>query len=70
MSFEQDLRRLDVIATELERGDLSLEDALARFEEGIATLRRASEALTAAEGRVTRLVEEADGALAEHDVDG
>lgn len=67
MSFEQDLERLEQIASTLDRADLSLDEALALFEEGIARLRAASEALAKAEGRVTTLVEQANGAIEERD---
>jgi exodeoxyribonuclease VII small subunit len=67
VSFEQDLERLEEIAASLDRADLSLDASLALFEEGIARLRAASEALAKAEGRVTTLVEQADGALRETD---
>ncbi len=67
MSFEQDLERLEQIAGQLDRADLSLDESLALFEEGIQRLRAASEALTKAEGRVTTLVEQANGALKEQD---
>lgn len=69
MSFEQDLARLEQIASSLDRADLTLDESLTLFEEGIARLRAASEALAKAEGRVTTLVEQADGALREQDVD-
>ena len=65
MSFETDLERLEQIAAALDRADLTLDESLALFEEGIARLRAASEALARAEGRVTTLVERADGALEE-----
>ena len=61
MTFEQNLARLEAIATALDRDDLALEQALALFEEGIALLKSASGELATAEGRVTLLVEKADG---------
>ncbi len=69
MSFEKDLARLEQIAAALDRADLTLDEALALFEEGIQRLRAASDALAAAEGRVTTLVEQANGALEERDAD-
>lgn len=67
MSFETDLARLDAIARALESDRLSLDEALKLFEEGVARLRTATEALQAAEGRVQQLVEESDGVLAVRD---
>lgn len=63
MSFEDDLARLDAIARALENDRLPLDDALKLFEEGVARLRSATQALASAEGRVQQLVEEADGTL-------
>ena len=61
MSFEQNLERLEQIAGSLDRDDLSLEQALTLFEEGIAKLKAASAELAKAEGRVAKLVEKAEG---------
>jgi exodeoxyribonuclease VII small subunit len=61
MSFEQRLKRLEEIVTELESDQIELERALALFEEGVACLRTATEELGKVETRVQRLVERADG---------
>jgi exodeoxyribonuclease VII small subunit len=50
---------LEQIATMLDRDDISLEQALVLFEEGIAKLREATSALADAEGRVATLIEHA-----------
>jgi exodeoxyribonuclease VII small subunit len=61
MTFEENLARLEEIAGSLDRDDLSLEQALTLFEEGIAKLKAASAELAKAEGRVAKLVEKAEG---------
>ena len=61
MSFEQRLKRLEEIVSELEGDELELDRALRLFEEGIATLRAATEDLGKVETRLKRLVERADG---------
>jgi exodeoxyribonuclease VII small subunit len=61
MTFEENLTRLEAIANALDRDDLSLEKALALFEEGIARLKDASAELAKAEGRVRLLVEKSEG---------
>jgi exodeoxyribonuclease VII small subunit len=61
MPFEDDIRRLDDIVSELEREDLELERALALFQEGVERLRAASASLAALEGQVRVLVEKSDG---------
>lgn len=61
MSFEQRLRRLEQIVTELESDQIDLERAMALFEEGVSTLKTATEELGRVEAKVQRLVEKADG---------
>ena len=61
MTFEQRLARLEEIASDLEREGVDLAHALALFEEGIQNLRAAADELVAAEAKVQRLVERADG---------
>jgi exodeoxyribonuclease VII small subunit len=61
VTFEANLARLEQIAASLDRDDLSLEQALTLFEEGIAKLKAASAELAKAEGRVATLVEKAQG---------
>ena len=67
MSFEKDLARRAQLAAARDRAARSLDESLALFEEGIKRLRDASDALAKAEGRVTTLVEQANGALEERD---
>jgi exodeoxyribonuclease VII small subunit len=62
-TFEQRLTRLEEIAGELEGEGVDLARALALFEEGIQNLRSAADELAAAEARVQRLVERADGSF-------
>jgi exodeoxyribonuclease VII small subunit len=63
MTIEQSLARLDAIVEQLESEPLELAAALALFEEGVACLRDAAGTLSAAEARVQRLTELADGAF-------
>lgn len=58
---EQALDRLEQIATELERGDLPLEESLRLFEEGVALARRLDARLAEAEMRVETLIRGAGG---------
>jgi len=57
-SFEEALGRLETIVEELEGGSLSLEQSLARYEEGMRLSRRLTQTLDQAEKRIERLVEE------------
>jgi exodeoxyribonuclease VII small subunit len=53
--FEQALAELDAILRELEDGTTTLEDALARYERGVALLRQCYGQLRAAEQKVKLL---------------
>ncbi|MCK4597957.1 exodeoxyribonuclease VII small subunit [bacterium] len=55
MSFEEILARLEQIASQLERGNLSLDDALTGFEEGISLVKLCDRRLQQAEKKVQRL---------------
>ena len=57
-SFEESLERLETIVEELEGGNLSLDQSLARYEEGMRLSRRLTRTLDQAEKRIERLVEE------------
>jgi len=54
-SFEEGLERLEAIVHELEEGDVGLNEALARYEEGVKLLRRCHELLQRAERRIELL---------------
>lgn len=56
-SFEQAIERLQTIVEELEGGSLSLEDSIARYEEGMKLSRRLTTTLDEAEKRIERLVD-------------
>jgi exodeoxyribonuclease VII small subunit len=61
-SFEESLAELERIVRDLEEGDLGLDRALARYEEGIALIRQCQAQLTQAEQRILVLTGlEADG---------
>ena len=61
MTFEQDLVRLEEIVAALESDELSLDGALALFQEGVERLRAAAADLSKAEAQVKLLVEQSDG---------
>ena len=56
-TFEQIYQRLEEAVSRLEAGGLSLDDALALYEEGMNLARRCQEVLDGAELKVTRLKE-------------
>ena len=67
-SFEQALERLETIVEELEGGSLTLEQSIARYEEGVSLSRRLTKTLEQAEKRIERLTE-AGGELSTEPMD-
>jgi len=55
--FDQHMEKLRSIVDRMEQGDLSLDDTLKLFEEGIGLSRRLFDILNRAEGRVEELLE-------------
>jgi len=62
-NFETSLKRLEEIVAKLEKGELSLEDSLALYEEGISLSRFCHAKLEEAEGKIELLVKDARGGL-------
>jgi exodeoxyribonuclease VII small subunit len=60
-TFEDALQALEGIVEKLETGDLSLEDALGAFEEGVTLVRYLEDSLTAVEKRVEVLTRDQSG---------
>ena len=56
--FETSLEKLEKLVEQMEDGDLTLEDSLKNFEEGIRLTRECQQALAAAEQQVKLLIEE------------
>ncbi|KAF1072832.1 MAG: Exodeoxyribonuclease 7 small subunit [Pseudomonas citronellolis] len=64
LDFEQSLAELQTLVERLESGELSLEDSLGAFEQGIRLTRDCQAALSQAEQKVQILLER-DGELSE-----
>ena len=64
-TFEQSMKQLERIVQELEDGDLPLEKAIKKFEEGIKLTKFCSEKLDETEKRISVLLKDSDGQLAE-----
>ena len=67
LDFEASMKRLETIVDELESGELTLEDSIARYEEGVKLSRGLTAKLDEAEKRIERLVDN-DGDEAPHTV--
>ena len=61
--FEEALQKLEAIVNKMEGGDLSLEEALNAFEEGVKLAKFCSSKLDEAERRVEKLIRKQDGKL-------
>jgi exodeoxyribonuclease VII small subunit len=70
--FEEHLTKLEAVVERLERGDLTLDESVRLFEEGMKLSQSCKEELEQAEGRIQVLVEGKGGKMqvAEMDVDG
>ena len=63
MKFEEALKRLEKIVEDLENGELSLDDALTKYEEGIRLSKLCSKRLEDAKKKVEILLKSEDGAV-------
>jgi exodeoxyribonuclease VII small subunit len=61
--FERSLMRLEEVVRKLESPQLSLDEAMKLFEEGVALSRECQKQLEEAEGKVEILLKKADGKL-------
>ena len=64
-NFEDKMKKLEEIATELEKGDLDLDASVSKFEEGMKLSKECSEILEKAEKKITMLIKGEDGELVE-----
>ncbi len=61
--FEEAIEELEKIVEQLESGDLSLQDSLAVFEEGVGLVKYCNRKLTEVEKKIELLVKDKDGRL-------
>lgn len=64
-TFEESMAQLEKIVEELEAGDLSIEKALKKFEEGIRLSKFCSDTLDETEKKIMTLLQNPDGTFAE-----
>lgn len=62
-SFENAMKRLEGVVQELESGDLSLDQALKKFQEGIKLSKFCARKLDEAEEKVSILLRDEDGTV-------
>ena len=69
MHFEEAFKRLEQIVRNLESGDLSLEESMKLFEEGIGLTEACKSRLEDAEQKIQLLLKNSDGKLSLEDKD-
>lgn len=67
IKFEKALERLEKLVEELESGNIPLEEALKKYEEGVKLSRVLSEKLTSAEKKIQVLSKALDGSFKRED---
>jgi len=65
--FEKSMEKLEAIVDELEKGNFTLEESIAKFEEGLKLGKSCRELLDKAEKKIKILTEGEDGTLKEKD---
>lgn len=60
MNFEQNMEELEQIVTELEKGDLNLDESIKKFEEGMKLSKKCNEMIEEAEKKITILIKKDD----------
>lgn len=59
-NFEESMKKLEEIATQLESGKLNLDESVDKFEEGINLSKKCSEILEKSEKRISILINDKD----------
>ena len=67
-NFEDSMKNLERIATELENGNLSLDESVKKFEEGMKLAKQCNDILEQAEKKITILLEK-NGELEEQNIE-
>lgn len=62
-TFEESLKKLESVVTQLERGELPLEESVKLFEEGMQLSIDCKKQLEDAEGKVEILIKQRDGSM-------
>ena len=67
--FEDQLAALETVVERLERGELSLDESVQLFEDGVKLSTACKKELDAAEGKIQILVEQTNGTLVARDLE-
>ena len=66
LKFEEAMKELENIANDLEKGDLSLEESVAKFEEGMKLTKECSDMIEKAEKKINILLKKDDKIVEEN----
>ncbi|AVQ31167.1 MAG: exodeoxyribonuclease VII small subunit [Fusobacterium varium] len=64
-SFEDNLLEVDEIIEKLENGELTLTESIKEYENAMKLLKKSSDLLNKAEGKILKVTEESDNILVE-----
>ncbi|CAL7895264.1 exodeoxyribonuclease VII small subunit [Fusobacterium necrophorum subsp. funduliforme] len=62
-SFEANLAEIDMIIAKMESGELSLEDSIKEYEKAMKLLKKSSDLLETAEGKLYQVMKNQEGEL-------
>ena len=68
IKFEKAMEELEKITTELEKGNLSLDESVEKFEEGMKLSKQCNDMIAKAEKKITMLIQK-EGKLEEENFD-
>lgn len=57
-TFEENLAEIDEVISKLESGDMELSDSIKEYENAMKLLKKSSEMLEKAEGKIMKVIEE------------
>ena len=60
INFEDAMKQLENIANELEKGNLTLDESVKKFEEGMILSKKCNDFLNSAEKKITMLINNGD----------
>lgn len=60
LNFETTIKSLEQIVSELEKGDLNLDESVKKFEEGMALSKKCTKILDEAEKKITILIRDGE----------
>ena len=69
-TFEENMKRLELIVRKMEQGDVPLEESLMLFQEGTELVRKCTELLDNAQLQIKMVTSSSDGSPVEEDFSG